>query len=230
MSTGYPHLIGAGIYSVAEAARLTRVSSACIRRWLSGYLYKTSTGPRTANPVFAGALPLIDGELALSFLDLIEVRIVNSLRSQKISWKLIRLAEANAREIFKVDHPFATRKFKIDGRRIFAELRKEHGERPLVDLADNQLTFRAVVEPYLKDIDFDSKDRAAIWRPMGARHRILLDPRRSFGQPIVSEGVPTAVLARAVKREGSIEEVASWYEVEPRAVRDAVEFERKLAA
>jgi hypothetical protein len=172
---------------------------------------------------------MLDGEMALSFLDLIEVRIVNSLRVRNISWKAIRLAETHAKQIFKIDHPFATKKFKTDGRSIFAHLRKENGERALIDLAANQLTFKSIVEPYLKDIEFDQNDQASIWRPMGARRRVLLDPKRNFGQPIVREGVPTLVLARAVKKQ-PLEAVASWFEVEKVAVRDAVEFERNLAA
>src|SRR5665213_828458 len=229
MSTSYPQRIGGGIYGVTEAARLTGVSSASIRRWLRGYCYNTAAGKKDAAPIFTRALELIDGEMALTFLDLIEVKVVNSLRVQNISWKLIRMAERHARDVFGVDHPFATRKFKTDGRTIFADLKKTHGERPLIDLADNQFTFRKVVAPHLKDIDFDG-NRAARWWPMGPRHRVVLDPQRSFGQPIVREGVPTSVLARAVKREQSVETVAKWYEVEPRAVRDAVEFERNLAA
>ena len=230
MSTSHPQLIGIGIYGVTEAARLTGVSSACIRRWLRGYSYATTGGPRESAPVFAKTMELIDGEMALSFLDLIEVRIVNSLRAHKISWKLIRMAERHAREVFKTDHPFAMKKFKTDGRSIFADLRKTHGERPLIDLADNQLTFRKVIEPHLKDIDFDGENHAARWWPMGAGHRVLLDPKRCFGQPIVREGVPTSVLARAVKREQSVETVAKWFEVQVRAVRDAIQFERDLAA
>jgi uncharacterized protein (DUF433 family) len=226
----YSQLRGTGIYSVAEAARLAEVPSARIRRWLRGYSYLTTAGKRDSSPVISRELPIIDGELALSFLDLIEVKVVNALRIQRISWKLIRLAEQHAREIFHVGHPFATKKFRTDGRRIFADLKKEHGERPLVDLADNQLTFRSVVEPNLKNIDFDSKQRAERWWPMGCRHRVLLDPQRSFGQPIVREGVPTIVLARAFKLEQSYETISKWYEVEVRAVRDAVQFERNMAA
>jgi uncharacterized protein (DUF433 family) len=230
ISTDYPQLIGKGIYGVSEATRLTGVPSGCIRRWLNGYRYKTISGHRSAAPVFERELPLVDGELALSFLDLIEVRIVNSLRKQNFSWKLIRLAVHHAREVFKLEHPFATKSFKTDGRRIFADLRKSRGERPLIDLVDNQFAFRSLVEPNLRDLDFDSHQKAVRWWPLGARHRVLLDPQRNFGQPVVPEGVPTFVLWQASRHGESIETVAKWYKVETRAVKDAVEFERKLAA
>jgi uncharacterized protein (DUF433 family) len=66
---------------------------------------------------------------------------------------------------------------------------------------------------------------------MGTNRLVLLDPRRSFGQPIVSRsGVPTVILDRAAKAAGSVREVAAWYEVDRAEVQDAVEFEEKLAA
>ncbi len=188
MPTDSSLLIGRGIYTVPEASRLTGVPTAGIRRWLRGYAYPVTAGRKVARPVVLHDYPLIDSELALSFLDLIEVRIVNSLRLRGFSWKVIRLAEQHAREVFQTDHPFATRKFRTDGRTIFADLRKTCGERPLLELSQNPFTFRAVVQPKLKDLEFDSKGQASLWRPMGPQHRVLLDPKRSFGQPIVSEG------------------------------------------
>ena len=66
---------------------------------------------------------------------------------------------------------------------------------------------------------------------MGKSHRVVLDPCRNFGQPIISdEGVPTNVLARSVKANGSVEKVALWFEVSVRSVREAIEFEKRIAA
>jgi len=71
---------------------------------------------------------------------------------------------------------------------------------------------------------------AARWFPSTNR-RIVIDPARSFGQPVVEkEGVPTSVLARSYKAEQSLKRVARWYDVDVRSVRAAVEFERRLAA
>lgn len=60
---------------------------------------------------------------------------------------------------------------------------------------------------------------------------IVIDPQRSFGQPIAAEyGVPTVALAEAVKSEGSVDHVARLYEVSPSVVRDAVRFQEYLMA
>ena len=61
--------------------------------------------------------------------------------------------------------------------------------------------------------------------------RFVCWPHRNFGRPIVApHGVPTEVLAKAAKATGSIAEVARWYEVRETEIRDAVEFEQRLAA
>ena len=72
---------------------------------------------------------------------------------------------------------------------------------------------------------------AARWWPLPGADTIVIDPQRSFGQPIAADyGVPTATLARAVTVEGSVKAAARAYEVPARVVRDAGEFEDRLAA
>ena len=104
-------------------------------------------------------------------------------------------------------------------------------EGELVDLKRRQGVFRAVVEPSLRDLEFDA-DVVARWFPLGmGRRSIVIDPARAFGRPVAAEaGVPTEVLAGAVAVEGSPEKVARLYEVSPAAVRDALRFEQALAA
>ena len=60
---------------------------------------------------------------------------------------------------------------------------------------------------------------------------VILDPERNFGHPIIgAHGVPTKALAEAVVADGTVAKVAKLYGLPQRAVRDAVEFERRLAA
>lgn len=69
------------------------------------------------------------------------------------------------------------------------------------------------------------------WRPFGGKDSIVVDPARSFGQPVAARfGVPTIVLAEAVEAEGSVARVAAVYEVDQAVVRDAVRFHAELAA
>jgi uncharacterized protein (DUF433 family) len=98
----------------------------------------------------------------------------------------------------------------------------------VLDLRTRQFVFRQAVERTFKDIEDDAVAR---WRPYGGKLTIVIDPTRSFGQPIVADfGVPTSALADAVQAEGSIERAALLVEVATAVVRDAVEFEKGLLA
>lgn len=207
-------LLGAGVYTIPEAARLSGVPAQRIRRWLTW---------------------IASGEslTSLSFRDLLEVRFIDAFRRHGVGWKVIHLAAERAAEIIRDSHPFSTRRFKTDGRGIFADIVQGTGEESLLDLAKSQYELKSIVEPFLfEGLEFPEIGIAPVrWWPLGTDRRVVLDPERSFGQPIVMpESVPTSVLARAFKAEGSIEAVARWYLVDPRSVRDAVEFENSLAA
>lgn len=232
MNLSSASLIGIGLYSVPEAARLSHVAPARIRRWLRGYAYRHADEQRTSPAVWQPQLPVLDGSVGLGFLDLMEVRFVDAFREAGVPWRTIRLAAQRAKELLNQDHPFSTRGFQTDGHSIFADVLQESGESQLLDLAKNQYAFKRVISPSLyAGVDFDQMDRAARWWPMGKRRHVVVDPMRLFGQPIVAEGnVPTAVLADAVETEGSVRSVSKWYGVHESAIRDALKFERSLAA
>lgn len=221
-------LLGVGVYSVPEAARLTKVSAPRIRRWLTA----PGEGVQGSSPLVQAQIAST-GSVILSFRDLLEVRFVDAFLRHGVTWRAIRIAAARGAEILGDSHPFSTKKFLTDGRTVFADMVQKSGEESLLDLVKSQYAFKSVVQPFLfEGIEFPSEsDQPLRWWPLGRNHRVVIDPERSFGQPIVApESVPTVVLARAVRAEGSVESVARWYEVDPRSVIDAVEFENQLAA
>jgi uncharacterized protein (DUF433 family) len=231
VNNGVYHFIGVGIYSVPEASRLTGVSAARIRRWLKGYSFKLKDEVHPMPPVWEAQLPPIDGELALGFLDLVEVRFVDAFLIRGVSWHTLRLAARQAKMLFDTSHPFSTKRFKTDGRNIFAEIIQETKEKSLLDLVKSQYAFEKVVAPGLAGLEFAGSGESVRWWPLQRSRRVVIDPARAFGKPILDkEGVPTSILAQAYRIEQSVERVAHWYEVDPRSVRAAIQFEEKLAA
>lgn len=227
-------LIGIGLYTVPEAARLARVPAQRLRRWVKGYDYLTASGEKHhSDPVWRPIAP-IDGELAVSFRDLIEARFVNAFRGAGVSWAIIRRAATEAGRMLGTPHPFATQRFKTDGKSIFGDIGNRIGAPKLLDMARNQLAFNEVISPSLfTGLEF-AADELVRWRPLGGRHLVVLDPTRSFGRPILDDSsVPTAVLAAATKAEGDdddgVRRVARWFDVPPRAVTAAIEFERSIS-
>ncbi len=225
-------LLGIGLYTVPEAARLTRVAPARIRRWLRGYTFRCGGEARHSGALWEPQLPEIDGATVLGFLDLMEIRFIDRFVSAGVSPQTVRLAAVRARELIGQDHPFATRRFRTDGRGIFAQIARDEGEGDLLDLVKSQYAFHKVISPSLyDDLDFSPSDEALRWWPLGHRRGVVVDPARSFGQPIIAKtGIATDAMAAAVGAEGSVEAAARWYAVEPALVKAAVDFEKSLAA
>ena len=223
-------LIGVGLYAIPEAAKLTGVPGNAIRRWLLGYSYRGGGRIRNMPPISMPQFAAFDGVVGLGFLDLMELRFMRAFRHHGVSWREIRLAAERACQIFQHDHPFSQKRFKTDGRRIFAEVGEEVGDAKLIDLGRNQFTFRSVVSPSLyAGLEFSESDELRRWFPMWPRRNVVLDPERTFGRPIVkSVGVPTEILARSADAEEDVARVAKWFDVSTSDVQAAVDFEREL--
>ena len=128
MAPDEQRLIGIGIYSLSEAQKLARVPRRSIRRWIGGYSYTREGRRYDMAPVWEGDISPRDSEVSLSFLDLMELRFVHQFRKCGVSWRVIRDSARRACEIFEQSHPFATRRFRTDGRSIFVEIAEHTGE------------------------------------------------------------------------------------------------------
>lgn len=222
--------IGVGLYSVADAARLLKAPPRTLRRWLDGYSYKKNEKIQYVAPILEPDIPKIDDEIELSFRDLIELRFVRAFLEKGIGLKAVRNCLEYARQCIQTDRPFSSGRFRTDGRTIFLESLDASAEPKLLDLKAKQYVFKQVVEQSFKDLDLEG-DIVTRWRPYRGKDSIVVDPTRSFGQPIASaSGVPTIVLAESVKAEGSVPRVAAMYEVEKSVVQDAVRFHEELMA
>jgi uncharacterized protein (DUF433 family) len=224
--------IGSGIYTVAEASRLTGVDTRKIMRWLRGYEYHNRTGAGAIGPVFHSDYSAVKGKVALSFLDMVEVRFVASFRQHGVSWRAIRIASQKAAELLDTGHPFSMRKFLTDGKTIIARIAEEQNDFELIDLVTDQYQFEKIITPLLyESLDFSKRDTATRWWPLGKKRSIVIDPERSFGKPILDRyNIPTSTIAVSYIGNRSYSKTAKWFEIDVHAVKDAVEFERKIAA
>ncbi len=226
-------LAGRGFYSIPEASRLTDLPVATIRRYAIGYDYVGARGPGHSQASFHADL-VSEGSTGarrtLSFLDLIELRMVRLFREQGISGAEIREAEKVAASRLKVDHPFATGRFRTLGKSILVEAGESRDLKRLVEIARSQELLSKVIEPITREVKYEGETPVLWTHPRGGG-LVLLDPHRSFGHPIVAvSGVPTHILAEAASSWGPIESVARWYEVGEDEVRAALEFEGRKAA
>lgn len=179
------------VYTIAEAARLCVLPPAQVHRWIRNSFTLVHTTRRVGK----------HGDAGLDFLDLIEIRFVKAFLDVSVTWHVLRAGYERMAAMLRVDHPFATKKFFADGPAVL----KSIAEPVLLEAAESHVVFSGIEERYFggrESLDFNDDNMAARWWPVGRKRLVVIDPERSFGQPIVSmEGVPTAVLYKAYVAE-----------------------------
>lgn len=226
-----------GVYTPRQVSMLVNLrlgssfSATTFRQWSYGYVRRG----RVYGPVIRADYS-IQAHI-LSFADFLDLMFVAALRRRRISLPVAREVVRRAAAKFESDHPFALRRFRTDGRSIFADL--EGGEASELDLPGSrmiealhwvQMILPDLVEPYIGDIDWGEIEAQAYW-PCGRDSGIVLDPRRSFGQPIDAEtGIPTEALYSFFLAGDAPQVIADRYEIPVDTVERAVTFEWLLCA
>lgn len=228
-------LLNAGLYSRSDAARLLRVSSDRIGRWISparaAVVKHTSSGTSGA-PIVHAALPKIGNQGAVSFVELMELRVVKAFVDKGVSIQRVRSAASLAARKLHTRHPFALRRLYTDGRNIFSSLLTDSESSNLVrwtpDSID-QLISGPLVNDFLSEIEFDGLDGPAVrWWPLGKAGAVVLDPNIGFGAPVLrGTSIKTSAVARYVLAS-TVEEAARSFGVPVADVREARDFETAL--
>jgi uncharacterized protein (DUF433 family) len=217
--------LGHGVYSFAEAARLTGLRASRVREWFRG------KGGMTARvPVLQGDYLPIDSDYAISFLDLIDVFVAGQLREHGVSLQTLRRVYARMQQDLQTKHPFCRKELLSDGKIIFMRSLDSQGQEELTEVLTRQKVFPEILLPFLKTIDYAKVTLLARrWR---IAEQVVVDPTICFGKPIVEAvGIPTAVLAQAyAANDKDAELVADWFGVHTSHVLAAAQFERNLAA
>ena len=214
-------ILGHGVYTPKEAARLLGTSSQQILRWTRG------SGPN--DPLWNGYYQFLDEDVSeISFLDLIEVRVVLALRNAGVSLQAIRFAISFAQDKYSIQRPLASQFFKTDGREILMEALERDGD--LVSLSKmrpGQKVFSRIVAQSLNDLEYEN-ERVVRWRPRN-HEKVVIDPHRYFGDPILDDfGLSTGMIYKEFSEFGDINYLASIYEVPISIIRSGIEFERSL--
>ncbi len=216
-------ILGNGVYSLTEAARLTHLRPQRVREWFAG-----RSGTRGV--VFRSDYQPVEGDRAISFLDLVELFVAGQLRDHGVSLQALRKVYKRLEKDLDTRHPFGRREILTDGKNVFVLGLDDKGAEEMVEVLSRQKVFVEILLPFLKRIDYDSATRLA--KKWFVTDQVVLDPMICLGKPIVEKaGIATAILAasfQANDQDAGI--VADWYGVQQGQVLAAVEFERSLAA
>lgn len=215
------NILGQGVYTPREAARLAGTNAQQVLRWTRG------SGPN--EPLWAAHFQFLDNNVTeISFLDLVEVRVVSAMRKAGVSLQAIRFAIDYAQDRLMVERPLASKEFKTDGDEILMAAIENDGE--FVSLSKRrpgQKVFKEIVLQSLNDLEYDG-EYAARWRPSN-HQEVVLDPTRHFGDPIFDEyGVSTRIIAKEYKQFNDFNYLSAIYEIPIDTLRSGIAFETEL--
>jgi len=207
-----------GAFTTSQVGRLIGVDAQKVASWTDGQ-----------PPLIVSDFDRVAGRIALSFDALVEARAIAYLVAEGISSRRLRTLMKTLRQRLDDQHPLARdRQLITDGRFVF-----EVKDQKLIELLSDCYAAEEVIRPYLAGrVEF--RGGRAAWLEPDPEHLPLVrvDPHRAFGRPVVVEGnvaVPTETLSTAAETEGAAE-AGDWYGVSEDAVRQAIEFEERLAA
>lgn len=217
-------VLGNGIYSLPEAARLIGKSRARIWAQFNGW-------PSRPTAVLQSDYAGMPGHHAISFLDLYEAIVCLTLRDRyHVTPKVIRKLRRIIGDRFGRVHPFARKDLYVDdtGRQIFVDVASKEESPELFEVLRHQYALTSVILPFLQHVEYNSETHLAEVLPLMGR--VVLDPRRKYGTPTVrGTGMATSILFDCFSATRSIEEVADWYNVDTEDVVEAVAFETEFS-
>ena len=206
-------------YSYTEADRIAGVTRGTAKRWLEGYTYRDSSGSqRSSKPVTERERP----KGPVSFADLVEIAAINRWKDLHWSLRKIRTIVTECQEIFDVEHPLISMRFKADGRRAFVTT----AEGKFVGLlgAKRQQAWAEIFE-FLETIEYEG-DFAAKWWPLGRGTKVIVDPDYGFGLPVIDGvGLRTEIVLERMRAGESETEIAEDFGVAIALIADAMQFE-----
>jgi len=221
-------LLSSGIYSIPDAARLIGVHAARLRWWVCG-----GGAGDYSRPLIKRDLPVVDHQIALSFVNLIEARFIAAFASHGVHVRSIRIMAEEAQQMLGTEHPFAKDgMFRTDGKKIYLATVKRTKDRKLYDLKTRNWAMPQILAQGLKTgVEFSVNGLARTWYPRKTiAPSVSVSPVVAFGQPALhNSGVPTVAIHDALlAEEMDYGNVARWFEITVDQVKQAEKFEASI--
>ena len=175
------------------------------------------------------------GDAVVPFIGLAEGLVVAAFRSAGVSMQQIRKAVAILERETGLAHALASRRLYSDGATVLYDyaMREDDPELAgLTEVVSRQRVFGEAIAAYLNRIEYDTTDWAiTLVSPATREQTVVVDPRRSFGQPMfVHGGARVEDVLDRWKAGEPISAVAADFGVPPEDVEDYLRVALPLAA
>jgi uncharacterized protein (DUF433 family) len=213
-------LLDRAIYAYSDVDRLVGLRSGTARRWLEGY----ERSGRFYDPVLR---PERTGSDTVTWGEMVEARLLAEFRSRAVPVQRLRPAIIELRkELGRYPLAQARPFLDVDGRELVRVVQDQVGlerQLQLVVVRNGQLVLATSAERFSSAVEYVGGVVGRL-KPDARTPDVLMDPRRSFGQPAV-RNVRTASLAEDFRAGSSREELAGLYDLTTHQVDDALRFE-----
>jgi uncharacterized protein (DUF433 family) len=224
-----PEILGRQMYGVAEAARLLRIESAKLRRWLNGAVIQGREYP----PVIRVER---SGSDVLTWAEFIEAGFLREYRDRSVPLQRLRPFIDALRVETEVEHPLAYFQPAVDESKRELVLKAQQD----VALEDQlvlvrragpgwQLQWAEPVLRFLDKVEFNPLGVAERMHPLGKARPVRLDPEVQFGIPQI-RGLRTEAIAEAFAEVGDASRVAKEWNLDESEVQAALQWELVTAA
>ena len=206
-------------YRVGDAARYARTAAQSVTYWHYGGGGLGATLPGSHQR-----------RRPLSYMELVEVAFVAFFRSIGVSLQRIRNARIYAAQNLNAEYPFIEYRWQSEGFHLlmdFAQFKDTDDFKVIIADRGGQLGWKDMMLEKFAEFDYDSigDDHWALrWHPAGRQSKVLIDPRISFGAPIV-EGLPTWVLKGRWNAKEDVDEMTEEFGISREAVVQGLQFE-----
>lgn len=223
------------LYTTAEAARFLGVPTSTFATWAKGYVRRPPGRPAVIGEPIVTCRSAKQGYPTVPFVGLAEAMIIAAFRSAGVSLQHIRRAVDVIQREIGLDHALASERLYTDGAVIlfdYAESERDRELGGLTEVITRQRVFAPVIEEYLKRIEYGRDGWAArLVSPTTDHPVVVIDPERSFGQPIfIHGGVRVEDVLDRWRAGESLSDVAEDFGVPPKDVEDILRVALPAAA
>ncbi len=226
------------LYTVAEAARCLAVPTTTFSNWAKGYVRRSRDRTSVGQPL----LSLVDTsgpQPSVPFIGLAEGMVLAAIRRSGVPMQRIRPALLALQDSIGVHHALASKSLYTDGAEVLYDFAQEHSDssaaasaKDLVVLRSGQRVFTDVVADYLQRIEYSADGYARLLHLPGYdRRQVVVDPARSFGQPMfIHGGARVADVIDRFQAGESLSDLAEDFGVPIDELEDAVRVASRRAA
>jgi uncharacterized protein (DUF433 family)/DNA-binding transcriptional MerR regulator len=228
----YKPTIGEGVYTVPDASHILKFPQTKLRRWVTGY-WRTIQEARKERVV-----PVVDAgiwgegrERAFNFYTLIELYTIMALRNIGVSFKKIRHAREELARRFKTKYPFAAHQLMSDGKQILVEF-KEGDLQALLELdTHGQMAIEQIIKPFCKKLEFNAQiDLVELYRPLGEKTSIIVNPHHGFGRPTIEgTNITTEAIYNLIIAGEDRQTIEKLYDLASSNIDEVIKFEKQAA-